>query len=110
MSSAVRDLAEAEFLGERDEQNNPLPSRPLPEEQREAAAGKEEKWKKLYVTVKRQLNWWQQILYEIFPILLLFYIKYVFFLWISSFEDNYLKYNLYIKVTEMSLSSRTETN
>ncbi|KOB76353.1 putative tumor suppressor protein [Operophtera brumata] len=37
MSSAVRDLAEAEFLGERDEQNNPLPSRPLPEEQREAA-------------------------------------------------------------------------
>ncbi|CAH2075570.1 unnamed protein product, partial [Iphiclides podalirius] len=38
MSSAVRDLAEAEFLGERDEQNNPLPSRPLPEEQREAAA------------------------------------------------------------------------
>ncbi|CAK1604542.1 unnamed protein product [Parnassius mnemosyne] len=38
MSSAVRDLAEAEFLGERDEQNNPLPSRPLPEEQREAAS------------------------------------------------------------------------
>ncbi|XP_072940411.1 all trans-polyprenyl-diphosphate synthase PDSS2 [Epargyreus clarus] len=37
MSSAVRDLAEAEFLGERDEQNNPLPSRPLPEEQREPA-------------------------------------------------------------------------
>ncbi|XP_026739865.1 decaprenyl-diphosphate synthase subunit 2 [Trichoplusia ni] len=33
MSSAVRDLAEAEFLGERDEQNNPLPSRPLPKEQ-----------------------------------------------------------------------------
>ncbi|XP_028167910.1 decaprenyl-diphosphate synthase subunit 2-like [Ostrinia furnacalis] len=31
MSSAVRDLAEAEFLGDRDEQNNPLPSRPLPE-------------------------------------------------------------------------------
>lgn len=29
MSSAVRDLAEAEFLGERDEQNNPLPSRPV---------------------------------------------------------------------------------
>ncbi|VVC88540.1 all trans-polyprenyl-diphosphate synthase PDSS2 [Leptidea sinapis] len=37
MSSAVRDLAEAEFLGERDEQNNPLPSRPLPEDQREPA-------------------------------------------------------------------------
>lgn len=32
MSSAVRDLAEAEFLGERDEQNNPLPSRPVPTE------------------------------------------------------------------------------
>lgn len=30
MSSAVRDLAEAEFLGERDEQNNPLPSKPIP--------------------------------------------------------------------------------
>lgn len=40
MSSAVRDLAEAEFLGERDDQNNPLPSRPLPEEQRENASGK----------------------------------------------------------------------
>ena len=39
MSSAVRDLAEAEFLGDRDEQNNPLPSRPLPEDQREAASG-----------------------------------------------------------------------
>lgn len=38
MSSAVRDLAEAEFLGDRDEQNNPLPSRPLPEDQREAAS------------------------------------------------------------------------
>lgn len=40
MSSAVRDLAEAEFLGDRDEQNNPLPSRPLPEDQRETASGK----------------------------------------------------------------------
>ncbi|XP_053602106.1 all trans-polyprenyl-diphosphate synthase PDSS2 [Plodia interpunctella] len=38
MSSAVRDLAEAEFLGERDEQNNPLPSRPLPEDQRGPAS------------------------------------------------------------------------
>ncbi|XP_038210656.1 all trans-polyprenyl-diphosphate synthase PDSS2 [Zerene cesonia] len=38
MSSAVRDLAEAEFLGERDDQNNPLPSRPLPEDQREPAS------------------------------------------------------------------------
>ncbi|CAH0729003.1 unnamed protein product, partial [Brenthis ino] len=38
MSSAVRDLAEAEFLGDRDEQNNPLPSRPLPEDQRETAS------------------------------------------------------------------------
>ncbi|CAG9560726.1 unnamed protein product [Danaus chrysippus] len=38
MSSAVRDLAEAEFLGERDEQNNPLPSRPLPLHQREEAS------------------------------------------------------------------------
>lgn len=28
MSSAVRDLAEAEFLGRRDNQNNPLPSIP----------------------------------------------------------------------------------
>ncbi|XP_059052426.1 all trans-polyprenyl-diphosphate synthase PDSS2 [Achroia grisella] len=36
MSSAVRDLAEAEFLGDRDEQNNPLPSRPLSEEQSDA--------------------------------------------------------------------------
>ncbi|XP_021187989.3 all trans-polyprenyl-diphosphate synthase PDSS2 [Helicoverpa armigera] len=38
MSSAVRDLAEAEFLGERDEQNNPLPSRPLPKEQIQEAS------------------------------------------------------------------------
>lgn len=30
MSSAVRDLAESEFIGDRDEQNNPLPSRPMP--------------------------------------------------------------------------------
>ncbi|XP_048484951.1 all trans-polyprenyl-diphosphate synthase PDSS2 isoform X1 [Plutella xylostella] len=37
MSSAVRDLAEAEFMGVRDEQNNPLPSRPLPEGERETA-------------------------------------------------------------------------
>ncbi|GBP10290.1 Decaprenyl-diphosphate synthase subunit 2 [Eumeta japonica] len=29
ISSAIRDLAEAEFLGERDEQNNPLPSPPI---------------------------------------------------------------------------------
>lgn len=29
MSSAVRDLAEAEFVGPRDKQNNPLPSKPL---------------------------------------------------------------------------------
>lgn len=29
ISSAVRDLAEAEFIGDRDEQNNPLPSKPL---------------------------------------------------------------------------------
>ena len=28
MSSAVRDLAEAEFIGRRDDQNNPLPSVP----------------------------------------------------------------------------------
>ena len=28
MSSAVRDLAEAEFIGPRDKQNNPLPSKP----------------------------------------------------------------------------------
>lgn len=28
MSSAVRDLAEAEFVGPRDKQNNPLPARP----------------------------------------------------------------------------------
>lgn len=38
MSSAVRDLAEAESLGERDEQNNPLPSRPLPKDQIEEAS------------------------------------------------------------------------
>ncbi|CAH0749442.1 unnamed protein product [Diatraea saccharalis] len=38
MSSAVRDLAEAEFLGERDEQNNPLPSRPVPEANWEPAS------------------------------------------------------------------------
>lgn len=29
ISSAVRDLTEAEFIGDRDEQNNPLPSKPL---------------------------------------------------------------------------------
>lgn len=29
ISSAVRDLAESNFFGERDQQNNPLPSRPL---------------------------------------------------------------------------------
>lgn len=33
ISSAVRDLAEAEFVGERDEQNNPLPSKPLTPQQ-----------------------------------------------------------------------------
>ncbi|XP_026490065.2 all trans-polyprenyl-diphosphate synthase PDSS2 [Vanessa tameamea] len=38
MSSAVRDLVEAEFLGDRDQQNNPLPSRPLPEDQRTTAS------------------------------------------------------------------------
>ncbi|KAF4519388.1 hypothetical protein B566_EDAN008696 [Ephemera danica] len=32
MSSAVRDLAEAEFIGERDKQNQPLPSRGLNEQ------------------------------------------------------------------------------
>jgi decaprenyl-diphosphate synthase subunit 2 len=32
MSSAVRDLAEAEFIGERDKQNQPLPSRGLTEQ------------------------------------------------------------------------------
>ncbi|XP_026328391.1 decaprenyl-diphosphate synthase subunit 2 [Hyposmocoma kahamanoa] len=37
MSSAVRDLAEAEFLGDRDEQNNPLPTMPLPKEERQTA-------------------------------------------------------------------------
>lgn len=31
MSSAVRDLAEAEFVGPRDGQNNPLPARPRQE-------------------------------------------------------------------------------
>lgn len=31
MSSAVRDLAEAEFVGPRDKQNNPLPARPKPD-------------------------------------------------------------------------------
>jgi len=30
MSSAVRDLAEAEFVGPRDKQNNPLPAKPKP--------------------------------------------------------------------------------
>lgn len=30
ISSAVRDLAESEFIGDRDEQNNPLPSKPNP--------------------------------------------------------------------------------
>lgn len=29
ISSAVRDLTEAEFIGDRDEQNNPLPTQPL---------------------------------------------------------------------------------
>lgn len=32
MSSAVRDLAEAEFVGPRDGQNNPLPAEPKPEQ------------------------------------------------------------------------------
>lgn len=31
MSSAVRDLAEAEFVGPRDKQNSPLPARPRPD-------------------------------------------------------------------------------
>ncbi|XP_077286325.1 decaprenyl diphosphate synthase subunit 2 [Arctopsyche grandis] len=31
MSSAVRDLTEAEFIGDRDEQNNPLPCKPIPD-------------------------------------------------------------------------------
>lgn len=30
ISSAVRDLSEAEFIGDRDEQNNPIPSQPSP--------------------------------------------------------------------------------
>lgn len=34
ISSAVRDLAESEFIGDRDEQNNPLPSKPIPQSQR----------------------------------------------------------------------------
>lgn len=29
LSSAVRDLVESEFMGDRDMQNNPLPSKPL---------------------------------------------------------------------------------
>lgn len=29
ISSAVRDFSESEFIGERDEQNNPLPSKPI---------------------------------------------------------------------------------
>lgn len=29
MSSAVRDLTESEFVGQRDQQNNPLPTNPL---------------------------------------------------------------------------------
>lgn len=33
ISSAVRDLAEADFVGDRDEQNNPLPSKPLSPQQ-----------------------------------------------------------------------------
>lgn len=36
ISSAVRDLAESEFIGDRDEQNNPLPSKPISKSQREA--------------------------------------------------------------------------
>lgn len=34
ISSAVRDLAESEFIGVRDEQNNPLPSKPIPPAER----------------------------------------------------------------------------
>lgn len=39
MSSAVRDLAEAEFVGRRDSQNNPLPA--IPPEDRTGYAVKE---------------------------------------------------------------------
>lgn len=35
MSSALRDLVECDFLGRRDEQNQPLPAKPLPLDERE---------------------------------------------------------------------------
>lgn len=33
LSTAIRDLAESEFIGDRDEQNNPLPSKPMPQQE-----------------------------------------------------------------------------
>lgn len=45
ISSAVRDLAESEFIGDRDEQNNPLPSEPCKgrrQNMQDAAEGEED--------------------------------------------------------------------
>lgn len=44
ISSAVRDLTEAEFIGDRDEQNNPLPSNPLQSSKRQTMADVEEEY------------------------------------------------------------------
>uniref|UniRef100_A0A182QCJ3 Decaprenyl-diphosphate synthase subunit 2 n=1 Tax=Anopheles farauti TaxID=69004 RepID=A0A182QCJ3_9DIPT len=41
ISSAVRDLAESNFFGERDQQNNPLPSRPVESAVRATGSGTE---------------------------------------------------------------------
>lgn len=44
ISSAVRDLAESEFIGDRDEQNNPLPSKPMPHRESSSDDIEDEDW------------------------------------------------------------------
>ncbi|XP_037044712.1 decaprenyl-diphosphate synthase subunit 2-like isoform X2 [Bradysia coprophila] len=42
--SAVRDLAESEFIGDRDEQNNPLPSKPIPHQESPPEDVEDDNW------------------------------------------------------------------
>ncbi|KAG4077573.1 hypothetical protein HA402_003000 [Bradysia odoriphaga] len=44
ISSAVRDLAESEFIGDRDEQNNPLPSKPMPHRESSSEDVEDDNW------------------------------------------------------------------